>query len=349
MTEHITFSAAIRQQPESLERALGRIRSSVLAANPAPWLPGQTVAIIAMGASGHSANALVAALTSAGVRSANITASDLFDAAPGFEPGDHCLVVSESGRSPEPIRAAERLRGARGGRIGITNFPDAAISAVVDSTIDLGGFADSPVYTVGYTATLVAYSELLRATGYPELAIEKNAVPALVSQALAVYERLAPALAAHFVNVTSIDCVGRGYSFASAAESALIIRESLRIPTAAYDSYEYLHGPMESGKRGTGLIVFGDDRELSMIASPLDSGVRVVLVTAAPPDRMTVPEHENLIVVPLPAAAVRLARAMIEIIAIQLLTEAMASARSITIEDFLFEQDDTKLKEVTIG
>ena len=86
-----------------------------------------------------------------------------------------------------------------------------------------------------------------------------------------------------------------------------------------------------------------------MIASPLDSGVRVVLVTSAPPDRMTVPEHENLIVVPLPASAVRLARAMVEVIAIQLLTEAMASARSITIEDFLFEQDDTKLKEVTSG
>ncbi len=349
MSEHITFTAAVWNQPEALAAAVSRISASVDAAKIAPWRVGETVAVVSMGASSHSAHALVAALTGAGVRAVNITASDLYEAAPGYEPGDHYLVVSESGRSPEPIRAARALGGGLGRRIGITNFPGAAISEVIDSTIDLGGFEDSPVYTVGYNATLIAYSALLRAAGHAEQAIDEAEVPGLVQEALDTYGPLAATLAAHLADVGSVDFVGRGFSFTSAAQSALIFREALRLPTAAYETYQYLHGPMESGRSGTGLIVFGDGRELPMLASQLHAGVKVILITTAAEDATAALSHENLQVVRVPEAAVRFSRAIVEIIAIHVLTEAMAAARGLVVEEFLYSQNDTKLKMPSDG
>lgn len=341
-SEHIAFTTAVWDQPHTLAHAAASIRASLDATQLAPWLPGETVAILSMGASSHSANALVTALTACGVRSVNITASELFDAPDGFEPGDHYVIVSESGRSPEPIEVARQL--AAGNRIGITNFPDAAISEVIDSVIGLGGFPDSPVYTAGYNATLMAYSALLRAVGHPAAAVDEAAVPSMVADALAEYGQLAGELAAHFADVASVDCVGSGYSYTSAAQSALIFREALRLPTAAYETYQYLHGPMESGKAGTGLVVFGDGRELPMIASQVAAGVKVFLVTAADSAALEALEHENLMVVRLPDGVERFTRAIAEIVVIQVVAEAAAAARGLTIEDFLYSQDDTKIK-----
>ncbi len=343
MTGRLSFGTAIRQQPESLRRALRSIRESLRAAQLAPWRRGETVAVLAMGASHHSAHALFAALTAAGVRCVTLTASSLDDAAPGFRPGDHHLIVSESGRSVEPIRAAGRLGAGR--RIGVTNYPDAPLAAVLDATVDLGGFDDSPVYTVGYTATLLAYSELLRATGHAELAVDEDALPALIAEALDKYGAIAPMLAEHLSGVTSIDCVGGGYSVSSAGESALLLRESVRIPATAYDTSEYLHGPMESGHAGTGLILFGDDVERALIASQLAAGVKVILVTALPARRTGLAAHRNLRVVELPAGAVRFARAIIEIVVIQLVVEEMAALKPYSIGDFLYPQGDTKVGE----
>ncbi|GAB3124042.1 SIS domain-containing protein [Glaciibacter psychrotolerans] len=341
-SEHIAFTTALWDQPHTLAQAAVSIRASLDAAQLAPWLPGQTVAIISMGASSHSANALVTALTECGVRAVNLTASDLFDAPKGFEPGDHYVIVSESGRSPEPIDVARQL--AVGNRIGITNFPGAAISEVIDSAIGLGGFPDSPVYTVGYNATLMAYSALLRAVGHSAAAIDEAAVPSMVADALAGYGQSAGDLALHFAGVGSVDCVGRGYSYTSAAQSALVLREALRIPTAAYETFQYLHGPMEAGKAGTGLVVFGDGRELPMIASQVAAGVKVLLVTAADDAALSAIAHENLKIVRLPDGVERFSRAIAEIVVVQLFAEAAAAERGLTIEDFLYSQNDTKIK-----
>ncbi len=346
MTEHIPFTTAVWNQPATAAQSAVSIASSLARAELAPWKPGETVAIISMGASSHSAHALVAALAERGVRAINITASDLFNAPEGYEPGDHYVIVSESGRSPEPIEVAHRLRS--GNRIAITNYPAAPIAAAVDSIIDLGGFPDSPVYTAGYTATLVAYSELLRNVGHSEAAIDAFAVPDLITTALAAYGPLATGIAMHFADITSVDFVGRGYSYTSATQSALIFREALRLPTAAYETYQYLHGPMESGRTGTGLVVFGDGRELSMISSQVAAGVKVLLVTAADDEAIAAIAHENLVVVRLPHDAVRFARAIAEIIVIHVVTEAMADARGLVIEDFLYSQDDTKIAKSAV-
>lgn len=343
MTDREPFSTAVWKQPETLAHAVRHITASVEAARIAPWRTGETVAVVAMGASTHSGHALVAALAERGVRCANLTASDLLDIPAGFEPGDHYVVVSESGRSPEPIEAARRLTHGR--RIAVTNYPDAQIAEVADQVVGYGGIPDSPVYTAGYLATLVSYGALIRAAGLPP-AIDERAVPEQVGAALERYRPVAIDAAGLFDGVDSVDLIGRGYSFTSAAQGALVFREALRLPTAPYETYQYLHGPMEAAGKGTGLVVFGDGRELDLVRGQAEAGVKVLVVSAAPAERLAELVHENVLVVSLPADETGLSRVITETIVIHLVTEAIAARRGITIEEFLYSQPDTKLAEL---
>jgi len=346
MFAKIPFVQAVRAQPKALEGALGSLRSSLAGAHLPAIADGETVGIVAMGASGHSAQALVAVLAEAGVRAVNVTASDLELAAPGFQPADHYLIVSESGRSPEPVGAAKRL--TPGSRVGITNDPNAQLGEVVDAVLDLGGFDDSPVYTVGFTATLLAYALWAERHGFGT-GEDVDAIPALVAHALAEYEEVAAHVGRLAADAGAIDCVGRGVSFASASESALMFREGLRKPSAGYETFQYLHGPMEAMSSGDLVIIFGDGRELEIPGSILDAGVKVVLVTRADEGSVGNAEHPGLTIVPLRRDLNGFSRAIVEMVFAQLVLAAAVEHEPFVIEDFLYHQNDTKLTSPAVG
>ena len=337
------FVDAMRAQPEHLELARTTVGRSLDAAVLAPWRPGETVGIVAMGASSHSGHALVAVLAGAGVRAVNLVASELSFGAPGFQPADHYVLVSESGRSPEPIAAGRSLTVGR--RIGISNFPTAALSEVVDVPLDLGGFDDSPVYTSGYTATLLAYALLLDRLGIIPAGPDVAAIPDTVAAALATYADVARRIATTVGVATSIDVIGRGTSFASAAEAALMFREGLRVHAAAFETFQYLHGPMEPLDEGSVLIIFGDGRELTVPDAALASGAQVVLVTTAPESAIPSAGHPRLTIVPLDPGLDGFVRPIVEIVIMQLVMAVASESRDFALEDFLFTQSDTKLDE----
>ncbi len=342
------FKDTLWAQPETLAIAYQSILQSLNAVSLPQWQRGETVAAIAMGASSHSAHALTAALSLAGIRAINLTASDLVNAPTGFQPADHYVIVSESGRSPEAVNAARHFTTGR--RIGITAFPAAAISESIDFAVDLGGFPDSRVYVVGYSATLMAYSLLLERVGLSSVASAVGKMPELVRQALADYQNVAITIAKKLQTITSIDCVGQGFSYASATESALVFREAVRLPATGFDTYQYLHGPMQSGKKSTGLLVFGDGRELPMIKTQEEAGVEVILVTAA--SEQAIAEvvgtgKENVTVVRIPSGVNGFARAILEVVLVQLIADASADISGNIIEDYIYRQTDTKLPDAT--
>jgi fructoselysine-6-P-deglycase FrlB-like protein len=341
MVERADYAQAVAAQPENLELAQRSLSVALEGRQLPRWKPGQTVGIVAMGASTHSANALVYALGCSGIRAVNLTASDLDLFPAEFQPADHYVIVSESGRSPEPISAARRLTPGR--RVVITNFPSSPVAEVVDYVLPLGGFLDSGVYTIGYTSTLLAYALLLESAGVSGWAPDAAGVADRVREAIAAYGEAANRVAAIIESVAAVDFVGRGMSYAAAAEGALVFRESLGLPTAAFETYQYLHGPMEGSRRGTALVVFGDDRELTLIDSVLDAGVKVILVTTADASELTAPEHENLTVFRLPDSTTGFARAIVEILIVQLIAGGVSQRLGRPIGDFTYRQGDTKL------
>ncbi|GAA0488426.1 SIS domain-containing protein [Microbacterium aurantiacum] len=340
--EYLPFATAIRRQPDELPRVIASINHSLDGQAIDPWLPGQTVAILAMGASTNSSHALTAALTSVGVRTTSQTPRELLAMPADCQAGDHYVVVSESGRSPEPLEFSARAR--TGARIGITNFPDQAIAGVVDTVISLGGVDDSAAYSIGYLGTLVAYSALLRRAGHPSVAIDEDGLPDLVQQVLARSLEAASAIAERFEAVSSTDFVGHSYSFSSAAEGALLFREALGLPGAAFDTYQYLHGPAESASGTSGVIFLGDGRELVLAEELARAGVPTLAVTAVADDRQNQLQESGVVILSVPAVE-GIARAVAETVALHAVVEGIALKRRISIETFNYSQPDTKLQE----
>jgi glucosamine--fructose-6-phosphate aminotransferase (isomerizing) len=347
MSTKVQFAEAMRSQPESLALAYSTLRNDLERSTPAPWGAGETIGVVAMGASSHSGNALVAVLASAGVRAVNLTASDLALGARGFQPADHYVLVSESGRSPEPIAAGRDLTVGR--RIGISNFPESAMAEVLDVPLGLGGFKDSAVYTSGYTATLLAYALLLDRMGLIPAGPEVARVPETVRAALEQYDAVAARVGRIVGAASAIDVIGRGTSYASAAEAALMFREGLRVPSAAFETLQYLHGPMEAVAEGSVVLIFGDGRELTLPDAVLESGAHVVLVTTAPESEVPAAGHRKLTIVPIASGLGGFVRPIVEIVFAQLVVAHAIESKDFTLDDFLYTQDDTKVAEESVA
>ncbi|KQR51296.1 hypothetical protein ASF88_19220 [Leifsonia sp. Leaf336] len=335
-----SFIDAMNAQPTNLQLALETVTRDLDAASLARWGEDDSVAVIAMGASLNSAHVPLAAFAQRGRAAAAVIASDVADGLAVVR-ADHSVIVSESGRSPEPLAAARAL--APGSRIGITNFPDQPIREATDVVLGLGGFADSPVYTSGYTATILAYALLLDRVGALDAGAEAARLPGRAADALRDYASVAETIGTALAGATSIDVVGRGASLASAAELSLMVREGLRTPSSAFETYQYLHGPMEVLSADDVLVLFGDGRETTIPSSVLDAGVRVVLITAAPAAEVPSSGHPGLTVVTLPPGLGHFERSVVETVIGQLAIAAAIEHKPYPLEVFLYHQDDTKL------
>jgi glucosamine--fructose-6-phosphate aminotransferase (isomerizing) len=132
------------------------------------------------------------------------------------------------------------------------------------------------------------------------------------------------------------DVVGAGASLTAAEEGALMLREACRLPAAAYETRQYLHGPMESAGR-TAHIVLGDEREAALALQLADAGHRVLYVgpCAAPVPHVEIPRLAPV------------ARAIVENVVLQRLVVKVAAARNVPVGEFVFSMDDTKVDALT--
>lgn len=328
------YYEAVASQPANLERSAMSVRKGLADVDLSPWRSG-TLAVASMGASTHAGHALVDRLLRYGRRAVNLDASSLMLLGDHVEFADSYVFISEGGRSRETVDAARRV--PEGTRLGLTNEPVSPFADVVDIALDLGHGEDSPVYTVGYTATLQAFGLFATALDGNDDGERWDRVPQLVAQVIENAAASMAEISGRFEALSSIDFVGRGASLASAAEAALLLRESTRTPTAAFETYQYLHGPMESLDAGKGCVIFGSQREVDLARYVAERGVPTVLVTS-----VAVPSSDVLTVVQLPAIS-PVGQAVLEIVPLQLLAGGLARLRGLGIDGFLYHQDDSKI------
>ena len=339
MDERIDFEDAIASQPRWMSKTAQVVDETLSARG----LPGWTVlgphrraslAVVGMGASTHAGAVFVAALRAAGVRAVNLDASAAAGWPDRFHVADVALVISESGRSPEPIAAARRLGVPV---TAVTNVLNSPLGQIADLVVPLGGFTDSGVYTIGYTTTLVALAALARAAGI-------DAVPApagladVAQTALADFAAPARALARRLVDCRFMDVVGRGTSLGSAQAVGLLMREAAHVPTTAFETVQYLHGPMESAAPDGCTLLFGDGRETGIATQLRASGMPAIQVLTTPDASAS---GEDVYRLSKPAEGY--AGAVAEIIFAQLLAAELAKLRKIQVGAWRFPQPDTKL------
>jgi glucosamine--fructose-6-phosphate aminotransferase (isomerizing) len=231
----------------------GRVRAQ-LAANQSPIRalaqrlrerPPRAVATLGRGSSDNAATfARYLIETRLGVMttSASPSVSSVYDSAPAMD-GVMCLVISQSGRSPDLLAAAQAHAGAGALVVAMVNAQDSPLAALADITIPLGAGPElSVAATKSFITALSAIAQLAAWWSDDHPLIEAVAeLPNQLERAWALdwTAALEPLQSAEHLYV-----VARGLGFAIAQEAALKFKETCGLHAEAFSSAEIRHGPM---------------------------------------------------------------------------------------------------------
>jgi glucosamine--fructose-6-phosphate aminotransferase (isomerizing) len=327
---------AVRAQGKNLRTSHAAVTGRLHNLDLAPWRD-RRLAITGMGASTNAILSVLGSYWSAGLPAAAWLGSEL-DAAGPAAGAEAVIAVSQTGKSAEIHAALGHLPDGCPA-LAVTDVADSPIGRLASATVPLGLLDDSAVRTLGYTGTVQALL-LLRdalapgagpATDWARLADETDA---LLGPATGVAEQLLQTLR----GVTGYDVVGSGQHAGTAAQAALLLREVCKLPASGYETYQYLHGPVEAAAKGRVLIAIGGAREAALAESMAAIGATVLLVTSGD---VAGPAQPNLTVFRLPQAGP--AEAVLGILPLQTITWLLAEDLGCVDGQFLYHQDDTKV------
>ncbi|WP_119270228.1 SIS domain-containing protein [Taklimakanibacter deserti] len=332
----MSYRSTIARQPESIAACLAAAQAEVATLDLEGLASGQ-IAVTGIGASFAAATVIAGELMRRGRRAVAMRSVDLIDAK---DAADAIIALSHRGRSVETVDSLKAQ--ATAAKLAITNDGASPLAQVADRHIRLDNGSDATPSSTGYTGTLAAAAVLAeRLCG--ATATDWQGLPGTVSETLARAQEKMPRLGKLFKDRRAIDCVGACSSFGTADGASLLIREAARIPAAATDTRHYLHGPMEAMDDRTGVVVFGDGREVELARQLNKIGCPALLVTANP----DVEDEGLLTVIQVPAQENRIVRGIIDILSAQLLASELSDAAGLTDTKFRYPQTDTKLKPTT--
>jgi glutamine---fructose-6-phosphate transaminase (isomerizing) len=322
------YIEAVRAQGKSLRTSRAAVTDRLSSLDLAPWRD-RRLALVGMGASSNAIASVLGEYWSAGVRAASWLGSELEQAGAAAD-AEAVVAVSQTGKSAEIYSALSR---ADCPRLVVTDVESSPIAGLAEATVPLALLEDSEVRTIGYTGTvqaLLLLRDALAASG--GAAADWDAVADEVERLLPEAERLAERLLPELKGITAFDVVGSGVHAGTAAQGALLLREVCKLPATGYETYQYLHGPIEAAGPGRVLIAIGGAREAKLAASMSAAGATVLLITSEDADAAF----------RLPALGTA-AEAVLGILPLQTITSALAIESGLPDGEFLYHQDDTKV------
>lgn len=267
----------IAEQPAMLARlAAGPVSAEVLAAisNRDPAF----LQLVARGTSGHAAlHAKYLAESVLGLPVVIVAPSVITQLGGSpWSPRDVVIAVSQSGASPDLVASVHSARAAGALTVAYVNVEHSELAAAAEIAVSLDAGPEFAVAaTKSYTASLLALTRLVAALAPGNPGWEWDEI-APAAQALLAdtgwLETAVPALQ----QATSAVVLGRSYSYATAREGALKIMETCALPSLAYSTAEFRHGPLAAVGPGTVVLVTGDV-EPEMLAACSRAGATVIL------------------------------------------------------------------------
>jgi glucosamine--fructose-6-phosphate aminotransferase (isomerizing) len=175
------------------------------------------------------------------------------------------LAISQSGRSPDLIAAADQARAKGALIVAMVNDEESPLAAMADCAIPLAaGPERSVAATKSFIASLAAILGLLAAwTGDPAIDSALASLPENLERAWDL--DWSPALDV-LAAANDLYVVGRGHGFGVAQEAALKLKETCGIHAEPFSGAEVRHGPMALLRPGFPVVLFaqGDETLESM-------------------------------------------------------------------------------------
>lgn len=171
-----------------------------------------------------------------------------------------CLAIgiSQSGAAPDVAEVIRSMRDDGHATLAITNTVGSRLTEAAEATLLLDAGAETAVAaTKSYSASLLALVQVARALG-GDLPDPANHLP--TESDLTNAEGFASDSVVRLVAESSpVFVLARGYSYASAQETALKLMECALIAAKSYSSADFQHGPKALVSNQSLGIVFGRD------------------------------------------------------------------------------------------
>jgi glucosamine--fructose-6-phosphate aminotransferase (isomerizing) len=328
----MSYRSTVARQSESLADTLTAAQAELKGLDLTPMASG-VVAVTGIGASYAAAVVVAAELQRRGQRAFAVRSGEMME---GYDIADTVLALSHRGRSVETVEALQKLPRAKS--IAITNNPESPLAKAATYHLTLNNGTDATPSSTGYTATLLAAGLIVDAI-HGSGGANWTGLSALTKDIQSRAAAKMPRLAELFRDRRAIDCVGAGASIGTADGASLLIREAARLPASGYETRHYLHGPMEAMDASTGVVLFGDARELALAENLNEIGCPTLLVTSD----TGISDHGTLTVVHVPACDDLVLRGIVDIFSAQLLAAELSDAAGLTDVKFRYKQTDTKI------
>ncbi len=225
-------------------------------------LAPRAVVTCGRGSSDHAATYakyLIETRTGVLVSSAAPSVSSLYAVQPQLQ-GALFLAISQSGKSPDLLAAAEAAKASGALVIALVNVEDSPLAALADAVIPLrAGPETSVAATKSCLAAFAAILHLVAAwTDDAHLFAALDALPARLRQAWSLDWSEA---VGRLRGARDLYVIGRGVGFAAAQEAALKFKETCGLHAEAFSAAEVRHGPMAIVGPGFPVVMFAQPDE----------------------------------------------------------------------------------------
>ena len=173
-----------------------------------------------------------------------------------------CVGISQSGAAPDVSEVLEALREDGHTTLAITNTPGSRVTESAEHSLLLNiGEEHSLAATKTYTASLLAVNRLvavLAGSAFPALPVNlhRELTQSMLEAEEQAFQNLGPVL-----RCSPLFVLGRGFSFATAHETALKLMECSLLTAKCYSTADFNHGPRAIADHGSAAVCYSEPPE----------------------------------------------------------------------------------------
>jgi len=183
----------------------------------------------------------------------------LYDQGPRMQ---NALVIglSQSGKPEDVVAVLQAAQAQGAATLAITNHKDSPLARASDHVIDIHAGEELAVTaSKTYNNTLGALALLVAAwTDSAEMVDTLHEVPAWMRTALTLEDRI-QILAKEFAPAQQFIALGRTYTYGTALEAAIKLKESCYLAAQAYSPADFMHGPIAVVEPGYPVLMFAPE------------------------------------------------------------------------------------------